>query len=171
LRKSRLSIIAEVNARRLTCAPERGRHPPYSICALVCFDHEIDASDARTGALGQRRRLGHMTIYLRGVKNPTRPRERDRPTAFPRLRKGSHVPHLEPRLRRIGRILGDPVVATALLDRLLHHAVAFQIEGSSYRLREHADLLPSMCGQSQHPTRANPSDPASPWTTAKKWRR
>ena len=32
--------------------------------------------------------------------------------------------------------------ATALLDRLLHHAVVIQIEGSSYRLREHADLLP-----------------------------
>ncbi|HPG04192.1 MAG: IS21-like element helper ATPase IstB [Rhodoblastus sp.] len=41
-----------------------------------------------------------------------------------------------------GDIFGDPVVATALLDRLLHHAVVFQIEGSSYRLREHADLLP-----------------------------
>jgi hypothetical protein len=37
---------------------------------------------------------------------------------------------------------GDSVVATALLDRLLHHAVVIQIEGSSYRLREHADLLP-----------------------------
>ena len=41
-----------------------------------------------------------------------------------------------------GDIFGDPVVATALLDRLLHHAVVIQIEGSSYRLREHADLLP-----------------------------
>jgi DNA replication protein DnaC len=41
-----------------------------------------------------------------------------------------------------GEIFGDAVVATALLDRLLHHAVVFQIEGSSYRLREHADLLP-----------------------------
>jgi DNA replication protein DnaC len=41
-----------------------------------------------------------------------------------------------------GDIFGDPVVATALLDRLLHHAVVLQIEGSSYRLREHADLLP-----------------------------
>ena len=41
-----------------------------------------------------------------------------------------------------GEIFGDPVVATALLDRLLHHAVVFQIEGSSYRLREHADLPP-----------------------------
>src|SRR5580693_9447404 len=41
-----------------------------------------------------------------------------------------------------GDIFGDSVVATALLDRLLHHAVVVQIEGSSYRLREHADLLP-----------------------------
>jgi len=41
-----------------------------------------------------------------------------------------------------GDIFGDSVVATALLDRLLHHAVVIQIEGASYRLREHADLLP-----------------------------
>ncbi|MEC7933072.1 MAG: ATP-binding protein, partial [Pseudomonadota bacterium] len=41
-----------------------------------------------------------------------------------------------------GDVFGDPVVATALLDRLLHHAVVIQIEGSSYRMRQHADLLP-----------------------------
>ena len=41
-----------------------------------------------------------------------------------------------------GEIFGDPVVATALLDRLLHHAVVVQIEGASYRLRHHADLIP-----------------------------
>jgi hypothetical protein len=41
-----------------------------------------------------------------------------------------------------GDVFGDPVVATALLDRLLHHAVVIQIEGSSYRLRQHADLMP-----------------------------
>src|SRR5690348_13850088 len=41
-----------------------------------------------------------------------------------------------------GEIFGDAVVATALLDRLLHHATVIQIEGSSYRLREHAQLLP-----------------------------
>ena len=39
-------------------------------------------------------------------------------------------------------VFGDPVVATALLDRLLHHAVVVQIEGASYRLRQHADLFP-----------------------------
>ena len=41
-----------------------------------------------------------------------------------------------------GEIFGSPVVAIALLDRLLHHAIVIQIDGSSYRLRRHADLLP-----------------------------
>jgi hypothetical protein len=43
-----------------------------------------------------------------------------------------------------GEVFGDNVVATAtaLLDRLLHHAVVIQIEGASYRLRQHADLIP-----------------------------
>ena len=38
-------------------------------------------------------------------------------------------------------VFGDPVVATALLDRLPHHAVVVQIEGASYRLRAHDDLI------------------------------
>jgi len=29
-----------------------------------------------------------------------------------------------------------------MTDRLLHHAIVIQIDGSSYRLRRHADLLP-----------------------------
>jgi DNA replication protein DnaC len=41
-----------------------------------------------------------------------------------------------------GEVFGDAVVATALLDRLLHHAVVIQIDGSSYRLRQHAELMP-----------------------------
>jgi IstB-like ATP binding protein len=38
--------------------------------------------------------------------------------------------------------LVDTVVVTALLDRLLHHAVVIQIERSSYRLGQHGDLVP-----------------------------
>lgn len=41
-----------------------------------------------------------------------------------------------------GAIFGDNVVAAALLDRLLHHAIVIEINGNSYRLREHADLIP-----------------------------
>ena len=42
----------------------------------------------------------------------------------------------------MGRGFGHNVVAATLLDRLLHHAVAVKIEGNSYRLREHAALMP-----------------------------
>lgn len=41
-----------------------------------------------------------------------------------------------------GHILGgDSVVASAILDRLLHHSVVFNIKGESYRLREKRDTL------------------------------
>ena len=35
-----------------------------------------------------------------------------------------------------GSIFGDPIIATALLDRLLHHATTVNIRGESYRLKE-----------------------------------
>lgn len=35
-----------------------------------------------------------------------------------------------------GSVLNDPVVATAILDRLLHHSHVLTIRGDSYRLRE-----------------------------------
>ena len=35
-----------------------------------------------------------------------------------------------------GRVLGDDVVATAILDRLLHHSQVITIQGDSYRLRK-----------------------------------
>lgn len=37
-------------------------------------------------------------------------------------------------------VFGDPVVAAAILDRLLHRAVVFNIRGPSWRMREHAAL-------------------------------
>lgn len=35
-----------------------------------------------------------------------------------------------------GDVFGDPVIATAILDRLLHHSITVNIKGESYRLRE-----------------------------------
>jgi DNA replication protein DnaC len=35
-----------------------------------------------------------------------------------------------------GDFLGDPVLAAAILDRLLHHSITINIKGESYRLRE-----------------------------------
>jgi DNA replication protein DnaC len=36
-----------------------------------------------------------------------------------------------------GKIFDDPMVAAAMLDRLLHRSVPIQIDGESYRLRAH----------------------------------
>jgi DNA replication protein DnaC len=52
--------------------------------------------------------------------------------------------------------LGDEVVATATLDRLLHHSHVLTIRGDSYRLREKrrsgllkATPAPALAGASQ----------------------
>jgi DNA replication protein DnaC len=37
-----------------------------------------------------------------------------------------------------GEILGDAMVAAALIDRLVHHATMITLKGKSYRLRERA---------------------------------
>jgi len=44
-----------------------------------------------------------------------------------------------------GTIFGDPIIATAILDRLLHHSTTINIRGESYRLkdRRRAGLLPT----------------------------
>jgi len=34
-----------------------------------------------------------------------------------------------------GEVFGDRIIATAILDRLLHHAVTVNIRGNSYRLK------------------------------------
>lgn len=35
-----------------------------------------------------------------------------------------------------GSVFGDPIIATAILDRLLHHSTTVNIRGESYRLKE-----------------------------------
>jgi DNA replication protein DnaC len=46
-----------------------------------------------------------------------------------------------------GQIFGDPVVAAAILDRLMHNAVVFNIKGPSWRLREHQALATATTGR------------------------
>jgi DNA replication protein DnaC len=58
-----------------------------------------------------------------------------------------------------GSIFGDPIIATAILDRLLHHSTTINIRGESYRLkdRRRAGLLPRPDDQ-----QANPEPPVAP---------
>lgn len=74
-----------------------------------------------------------------------------------------------------GAVFGDPVVATALLDRLLHHAVVVHIEGASYRntptsFRKPCARRPSPIrspmrrgGADGHPNTAPANLRSSPW--------
>ena len=39
-----------------------------------------------------------------------------------------------------GEILGDSVMASAVLDRILHHGIVVNIRGDSYRLKERKKL-------------------------------
>lgn len=58
-----------------------------------------------------------------------------------------------------GSIFGDTIIATAILDRLLHHSTTINIRGESYRLkdRRRAGLLPRP--EDQHATPALPLPP------------
>lgn len=53
-----------------------------------------------------------------------------------RYEKGSIILTSNQRFGDWGEIFGDPIIATALLDRLLHHSVTINIKGESYRLKE-----------------------------------
>ena len=64
-----------------------------------------------------------------------------------------------------GTVFGDPLIATAILDRLLHHSTTINIRGESYRLkdRRRAGLL---AGREQQETPAAapgamPQEPAA----------
>ncbi len=59
-----------------------------------------------------------------------------------RYERGAMILTSNRAFREWGEVFGDNVVAAALLDRLLHHAVVIKIEGNSYRLKEHASLMP-----------------------------
>jgi DNA replication protein DnaC len=53
-----------------------------------------------------------------------------------RYERGSMIMTSNHSLTNWGEIFGDVVIATAILDRLLHHSTTFNIKGESYRLKE-----------------------------------
>ena len=55
-----------------------------------------------------------------------------------------------------GAILGDDVMAAALIDRLMHHCHVVNIRGNSYRMREHTDLLRAIRPSAQDARAAKP---------------
>ena len=53
-----------------------------------------------------------------------------------RYEKGSMILTSNQSYANWGEIFGDPIIASAILDRVLHHATTVNIKGESYRLKE-----------------------------------
>lgn len=58
------------------------------------------------------------------------------PLVSRRYEKGAIILTSKQSLAAWGNVFGDPVIATAILDRLLHHSITINIKGESDRLRE-----------------------------------
>ena len=58
------------------------------------------------------------------------------PKTSRRYEKGSTILTSNKSFSDWGEIFGDQVIATAILDRLLHHATTINTKGESYRLKE-----------------------------------
>jgi len=51
-----------------------------------------------------------------------------------------------------GAVLGDEVMAAALIDRLVHHCHIVNIRGNSYRMRDHSELSRALLAFDDEPT-------------------
>ncbi len=51
--------------------------------------------------------------------------------------------------KELGDYLGDPVVTTAIVDRMIHHAIIINVEGPSYRMHESKKLNSKKKGDKQ----------------------
>lgn len=56
-----------------------------------------------------------------------------------RYEKNSTIVTTNKSLSRWGEVFGDPVIANAILDRLLHHSTVINIVGRSYRTKDIID--------------------------------
>jgi DNA replication protein DnaC len=61
-----------------------------------------------------------------------------------RYERGSSVLTSNKSFEAWGEIFGDEVMATALIDRLVHHCHIVNIRGNSYRMKNHAELYAAL---------------------------
>ena len=94
------------------------------------------------------------------------PYDRESATAFftlvsARYERGSIILTSNKGFSEWGELLGDTVIASAVLDRLLHHSHVLNIRGESYRLREkrQSGLFPSQQHLRATPERAGDNYP------------
>jgi DNA replication protein DnaC len=126
-------------------------------------------ADDMVVSLNRARIEGTWAAKLRSYTAPTvlviddvglLPMVRESATAFFHVinhRYEKHAPTLVTTNRSLpawGEIFGDDVVASAVLDRILHRAVVFNIRGPSWRMKEHQALA-----EATRPPEDRPSGP------------
>ncbi|MBS0422249.1 MAG: IS21-like element helper ATPase IstB [Proteobacteria bacterium] len=71
-----------------------------------------------------------------------------------RYERGSTVMTSNKGFEEWGEVLGDDVMAAALIDRVLHHCHLVNIRGNSYRMRQHTDLYRALQSDVENPAEA-----------------
>lgn len=124
-------------------AAERGRRVYYgSLGDLIETLREAEAK----GQLRRRLRVLTHPALLVVDEIGYLPVTRDGATLFfqlinERYERASTVLTSNKTFKEWGQVLGDEVMAAAMLDRLLHHCHIVNIRGNSYRLRHREDLI------------------------------
>ncbi len=116
---------------RLADAPAGGRSPSRRPAKIIVVDHRLD--DRLTFYAKPRLLICDELGYL--------PFEAHAAHLFfqlvsRRYERGSILITSNRSVGEWGEVFGDAVVATAILDRLLHHSHVLTITGESFRLRE-----------------------------------
>lgn len=123
-----------------TSAIQRG----YQVLYREAHQLIEDLTEARhLGELAKLRQLLHRTdllviddLFLR--KLPPQAGDELAEVLMSRYEKASTIVTSNRPLDDWGQLLGDPVVVTPLLDRLMHHGHLLRFEGKSWRLKEAA---------------------------------
>src|SRR2546428_9420101 len=86
------------------------------------------------------RKYGKARALSTSPRTPPRPRRSPAgsPSRIPlrSLERGSMILTSNQGFGSWGDVFGDRVIATAILDRILHHAITINIRGNSYRLKD-----------------------------------
>jgi DNA replication protein DnaC len=139
-------------------AAESGRRVYYG--TLIGLIESLEAARA-AGQLARRLRvLGHPALLIVDEIGYL-PVTRDGAVLFfqlinHRYENASTVLTSNKGFEEWGAVLGDEVMAAALIDRLMHHCHVVNIRGNSYRMREHADLSQALRPGSDSPTAESP---------------
>ncbi len=137
-----------------TAAPAREQEWPYERFLETLLEAEVFARDA-SGARMRVRAAGFPALKTLDDFDWSAQPSAEKPLegqaanllfalVSRRYERGSTIVTSNRGFEQWGEILGDAMVAAALIDRLVHHATMITLKGKSYRLRERGlDVAPA----------------------------